>query len=188
MRILTLLSTLLVCGLAGSALAQIPDPRPRVAVIVVTLDDARQGQIKHGRSVIAALGLERFGRFQLIDPTIPLDDFHDCEEDSPDHGLAWCARFYLHRSLTPASPPHVVVAFDDRRPGGPSGREGGDMRALCFGRGAAPADAEAQDIWLWTDSARLHGAQDWERDQDALAACIEAAVSEIPGEPKPDPL
>ena len=59
------------------------------------------------------------------------------------------------------------------------------MRALCFGRGAEPADPAAQDIWLWTDSGRVHGVRDWNRDRDALAACIKAALSETPGEPKP---
>ena len=59
------------------------------------------------------------------------------------------------------------------------------MRVLCFGRGAAPSDPETQDAWLWTGSARVHGLQDWERDQMALAACIDAALSETPGEPRP---
>ena len=185
MRAASLLPALIACALAGPALSQVPDPRPAVAVVVVTVDDARQGQIKHGRNVLAALGDERFGRLRLIDPTIPLADFRDCEDRSPEYGLAQCARFYLHRALTPEAPAHVVVAFDDRRRGGPSGREGGDMRVLCFGRGAAPSDPETQDAWLWTGSARVHGLQDWERDQMALAACIDAALSETPGEPRP---
>lgn len=185
MRATSCLPALLVCGFAGPALAQVPDPRPALAVVVVTLDDARQGQIKHGRNLLAALGDERFGRFRLVDPTIPLDDFRDCEDRSPEYGLAHCARFYLRRALTPEAPPHVVVTFDDRRPSGPAGREGGDMRALCFGPGTEPSDPEAQDVWLWTASARMHGVQDWERDQTALAGCIRAALSETPAEPRP---
>lgn len=188
MRALILLTALALCGLAGPALSQAPDARTRAAVVVVTLDEARQGQIKHGQSVIAALGRERFGRFELIEPTIPLDDFHDCEDDSPEYRLPFCARFYLHRALTPESPPHVVVVFADRRRGASPEHGHGDMRALCFGRGAEPADARAQDIWLWTDSARVHGVNDWQRDQAALAACIDAALSETPGEPRPRPL
>ena len=188
MRALILSTALALCGPVAPALTQTAEPRPQVAVVVVTLDDARQGQIKHGRSVIAALGRERFGRYQLIEPTIPLDDFRPCEEDTPEYDLPYCARFYLYRALTPESPPHVVVVFADQRARDPSGRRGGDMRALCFGRGAGPADPEAQDIWLWTDSARVHGVNDWERDRDALAACIEAALSETPGEPRPRPL
>lgn len=178
MRALILLTALALCGLAGPALSQTANAPTRVAVVVVTLDEARQGQIKHGRNVIAALGCERFGRFDLIEPTIPLDDFHDCEDDNPERGLPFCARFYLHRALTPDSPPHVVVVLADRRPRASSDRSRGDMRALCFGRGAEPADAPAQDVWLWTDSARVHGVNDWERDKDALAACVDAALSE----------
>ncbi|MBX9461126.1 MAG: hypothetical protein KL785_08625 [Brevundimonas sp.] len=188
MRAASFLSALIAGGLAGPALSQVPDPRPALAVVVVTVDDARQGQIKHGRNVIAALGNERFGRLRLIEPAIPLDVFRECEDRSPEYGLAQCARFYLHRALTPETPPHVVVAFDDGRRGGPSGREGGDMRVLCFGRGSAPSDPEAQDTWLWTDSARVHGVQDWERDQTALAACIDAALSETTASPGPLPL
>lgn len=186
MRAASLLPALAACALAGPALSRPTDPRPTVAVIVVTVDEVRQGQARHGRNLIAALGNERFGRFRLIDPTVPLDDFRDCEDRSPEYGLARCARFYLHRALTPEAPPHVVVAFDDRRPGGPSGREGGDMRVLCFGQGAEPSNAEAQDAWLWTDSARVHGVQDWERDQTALAGCIEAAMAERPRRPEAD--
>ena len=188
MRPLILLTALALCGLAGPVLSRTPDARPRLAVVVVTVDQARQGQIKHGQSVIASLGHERFGGFELIEPTIPLDDFHDCEDDSPEYGLPFCARFYLHRALTPESPPHVVVVFADRRRGVSSEHGRHDMRALCFGRGAEPADAQAQDIGLWTGSARVHGVQDWERDKDALAACIGAALAETPGEPRPRPL
>lgn len=185
MRALSLLPALVAGGLACPALSQVPDPRPALVVVVVTVDDTRQGQIKHGRNLIAALGDARFGRFRLVDPTIPLDDFRDCEDDSPEYGLARCARFYLHRALTPGAPPHVVVAFADFRRPGPAGEERGDMRALCFGRGAEPSDAKAQDIRLWTGSARVHGVQDWERDQTALASCIEAALSETPAGARP---
>ena len=185
MRALTLLISLALGGLADPALSRSPEPRPEVAVVVVSLDEARQRQIKHGRNVIASLGHERFGRFQLVEPTIPVDDFRSCEEDTPEYGLAYCARFYLYRALTPESPPHVVVVFADQRPDASSDRRGGDMRALCFGPGTEPADPAAQDIWLWTDSGRVHGVRDWNRDRDALAACIGAALSETPGEPKP---
>ena len=185
MRTLILLTALTLAGLAGPALSQTLASRPEVAVVVVSLDDARQRHVKHGRNVITSLGHEQFGRFRLIEPTIPVDDFRSCEEDTPEFGLAHCARFYLNRSLTPESPPHVVVGFTDQRPGDPSGGQSGDMRALCFGPGAEPADPAAQDIWLWTDSGRLHGVRDWNRDRDALAACIKAALSETPGEPKP---
>ena len=185
MRTLTLVTAMTLGGMAGPVPSQTPASRPEVAVITVSQDEARQRQIKHGRNVIASLGHEQFGRFRLIEPTIPVDDFRSCEEDTPEFGLAYCARFYLHRSLTPDSPPHVVVVFADQRPGEPSEGRSGDMRALCFGPGAEPADPAAQDIWLWTDSGRVHGVRDWNRDRDALAACIKAALSETPGEPKP---
>lgn len=185
MRVVRFLSALALAALAGPALSQSPDPRPALAVVVLTLDDARQGQIKHGRQLIAALGDERFGSLRLVDPTIPQDDFSQCEDDSPEYGLPFCVRFLLHGSMTAEPPPHVVVVFDDRGPGEAAARERGDMRALCFGRGAEAADPEAQDIWLWTGSARIHGVRDWDRDMDALAACIVAALSETPGEPRP---
>ncbi|HZW16841.1 MAG TPA: hypothetical protein VFF66_11395 [Brevundimonas sp.] len=182
------LTALTLCGFADPGAARSSGARPQAAVVVVTLDDARQGQIKHGRSVIAALDGKRLGRVEVIEPTVPTDDFRACEDDTPEYGLAFCVRFYLSRSAAPESPPHVVVAFTDREQSVSQERGRGDMRALCFGRGAEPADAQAQDIWLWTDSARVHGINDWERDKDALAACIEAALSEAPGEPRPRPL
>ena len=184
MRTLSLLTAATLGALAGPALSQTLASRPEVAVVVVSLDDARQRHVKHGRKVITSLGHEQFGRFRLIEPTLPVDDFRSCEADTPEFGLAHCARFYLNRSLTPESPPHVVVAFTDR-PGDPSEGRSGDMRALCFGPGGESTDPAAQDIWLWTDSARLHGVRDWYRDRDALAACIGAALSETPVEPKP---
>jgi len=176
--------------LAGMLMAAGPQAaaatqRPEVAVVVVTLDEARQGQIKHGRSLLRVLGDERWGRLRLVEPTVPVEDFRDCEEDSADYGLDHCARFYLHRALTPGLTPHVVVAFADWNEASPRQRGGAEMRVLCFGRGAEAADAGAQDTWLWPDSARVHGVRDWERDQDALAACIEAAMSEPPEEPRP---
>jgi hypothetical protein len=163
------------------------EARPEVAVVVVTLDDARQGQIKHGRAVLGSLGHERFGGFRLIEPTIPLGAFPGCEDDSPRFGLEFCARFNLHRALTPDAPPHVVVVFDDQPANAPLHRGADEVRVMCFGRGAEAADPAAQDTWLWPDSARIHGVQDWNRDQQALAACINAALSETPGVPRPRP-
>ena len=184
MRALILLAGLALCGLAAPVLAQTAEPRPRAAVVVVTLDEARQGQIRYGRDLLAILGDERFGRFDWVEPTLPLDDFRECEDESPAYSLARCARFYLRRAGTPDAPPHVVVVFADRRPGASTERDDGDMRALCFGRGAAAADAKAQDIWLWTRAPLVHGVRDWDRDQAALAGCIEAAMAEPPGEPE----
>ena len=184
MRAASFLSALIACGLAGPALAQIPDPRPALAVVVVPVDEARQGQIKHGRRVLAALGDGRFGRFTLVEPTVPATDFESCEDDRPGPDLSFCARFYQHRADPPAPPSHVVVALADWTGPAPENHRG-TMRAQCFGRGAEAFDPKAQDIWLWPDSARVHGVRAWERDKDALAACIEAALSEPPGQPRP---
>ena len=73
MRALILLAGLALCGLAAPVLAQTAEPRPRAAVVVVTLDEARQGQIRYGRDLLAILGDERFGRFDWVEPTLPLE-------------------------------------------------------------------------------------------------------------------
>ena len=166
-------------ALASALWAQEPEPlRREVAVLVVTQDDLRQGQAKHGRSLLEVLGDERFGRYRWLEPTVPEGSFRSCEDDSPDHGLERCARFYLREGR--AGPSTVVVAFADWIGPSPRQRGGSEMRVLCYGRGAAAADPAAQDTWLWPDSARLRGVNDWNRDQDALAACIDAALAEEP--------
>lgn len=169
----------------GPQTAEAP-PRREVAVVVVTLDEARQGQVKHGRSLLGTLGDDRFGRYRWVEPTVPASDFQSCEDDHPHYGLNFCARFYLHRGWVEGAPPTVVVVFTDWNDVSPRERGGSEMRVLCYGRGAEAFDAGAQDTWLWPDSARLRGVRDWERDQDALAACIDAALSETPGVPRPD--
>lgn len=159
--------------------AQAAEPaRTEVAVVVVTTDDARQGQIKHGRSLLEVLGDERFGRYRWLESAVPAASFRSCEDGSPDGGLEGCVRFYLGEAG--AGPSTVVVAFADGP--GPSSRERGrgEMRVQCYGRGAAAADPTAQDTWLWPRSARLRGVNDWNRDRDALAACIDAALAEEP--------
>lgn len=162
-------------------------PRPEVAVVVVTLDDVRQGQVRHGEALLGVLADEEFGRYRRVAPTVPAADFQSCEDDAPDYGLNFCARFYLHRGWAEGAPPTVVVVFTDQdRRGPPDGRPGA-MRALCYGRGAQAANPDAQDAWLWPGSARMHGVSDWNRDLDALAACIDSALAETPGVPRPDP-
>jgi hypothetical protein len=179
----------LAAALALQATPAAQEQRPEVAVVVITLDSVRHGQIKHGQGVLASLGRERWGRYRMIEPTIPLESFTPCEDESPEYGLDFCARFYLHQELVPNSPPHVVVAFDDRRQDPESAlSRSGEMRVLCFGRGAEAADPKVQDTWLWPNSARVHGVNDWNRDLDAMAACIDAALSETPGVPRPRPL
>lgn len=173
----------LLAGLAATAQVS---PRPEVSVVVVTLDEARQGQSKHGRALLDTLGDDRFGRYAMRQPTIPTSEFPHCEDDHPDHGLNFCVRFNLHRAWTEGATPTVVVVFTDQGEGPEFHERSGRMRALCYGRGARAADPAAQDIWLWPASARVHGVRDWNRDRNALAGCIDAALSEPPGEPRPD--
>jgi hypothetical protein len=176
--LLSLLSFLGVCSVAVPALAQTGAARPRVAVVVVTLDQVRQVQAEHGRSGLRSLGDPQWGRFNFIDPALAPARFVSCEDDRADGQLDYCVRFYLTRAeLAAVAPPTVVVAFDDRPQGAPA-RRGGEMRVTCYGRGVVAADPDAQDIWLWPDSVRVHGVNDWQRDQDALEACIRAAASE----------
>lgn len=183
MRVLALLSALVLAGLATPAGARTADggaadPRARVAVVVVTLDQIRQIQARYGRSMLAALGDARWGQLDLADAAVSAEVFESCEENRADDQLDYCVRFYLTRAELPAdAPATVVVAFDDRAPGARD-RQGGEMRVTCYGRGVIPADADAQDTWLWPGSVRMHGVNAMNRDRDALAACITAAASE----------
>lgn len=188
MRTLMLVSTLVLAGSATPAGAQAVEPRPPIAVVVVTLDDVRQGQVKHGRSLLQSLGDESFGLYRWVEPTVSASDFQSCEDDHAHYGLNYCARFYLHRGWAEGAPPTVVVAFTDWNDVSPRHRGGSEMRVLCYGRGAVASDTRAQDTWLWPDSARVRGIGDWQRDQKALADCIDAALAEEPGVPRPDPL
>lgn len=178
-RPLPLLFVLSLCGLAAPALSQTPAARsrPQVAVVVVTLDQLRQIQAGYGRSALASLADEQWGRFAWTESTLAPDAFQSCEDERSDGRLDYCIRYYLTRAEMPAdAPPTVVVAFDDLPAA--ERRRGGEMGVTCFGRGVIPADAAAQDTWLWPGSARVHGVNDWNRDRDALAGCIEAAASE----------
>jgi hypothetical protein len=177
MRALACLLALLLCGSPGAAFCQTPAARPRVAVVVLTLDEVRQVQTRHGRSLLDRLGDDRWGRYDLVEPALSADLFDSCRDERTDGRLDYCVRYYLTRAeLSADAPPTVVVAFDDdpRR----TDSKPGQMRVSCFGRGVIPTDPAVQDTWLWPDSARVHGVRDWERDQDALAACIGAASSE----------
>jgi hypothetical protein len=178
MRLLTLLTAVALCGLAGPVLAQTVDARPRVAVVVLTLDEARQIQIRHGQRAIETLGSPQWGRFDFADPVVAPELFAPCQEERADQDLDYCVRFYLTRAELPAdAPPIVVVAFDDRSPEARD-RHGGEMRVTCYGRGVVAADPGAQDTWLWPDSVRMHGINDWVRDREAVESCITAAASE----------
>jgi hypothetical protein len=178
MRLLPLLSALVLSGLAGPALSQTTPARPRVAVVVVTLDEIRQLQARYGRGTLDLLGDVDWGRFEFTESALGPERFASCQNERSGRRLDYCIRFYLTRADAPAdAPPTVVVAFNDQdrqvRTRGPD-----EMQVVCFGRGVVPTDASAQTNWLWPTAARLHGSVDLERDRDALAACIEAAASE----------
>lgn len=174
---------MLILGLALAALLSGQDARSRlpVAVVEIIVDDARQGQIKHGRGLMRSLGAdEPWGRFDFSPAATPVSRFEPCEDRHPDHGLNYCVRYYLSRQSPAEGPPSVAVIFADR-PDKPRTRHPDEMRVLCYGRGVAPSDAAAQDIWLWPSSVRMHGMRDLDRDMDALDACIRAAAAEPPG-------
>ncbi|HEY1224094.1 MAG TPA: hypothetical protein VGE54_02600 [Brevundimonas sp.] len=169
------------------------EPPPRrpleVAVTVVTLDSLRQGQARYGGGALAALGDGPNAPLTLGPSTLTADLFGSCLDERMGQGLDYCIRFYLTRAEFPAdAPPPVVVVFDDDP--GPASRGYGEeeLRVTCFGRGLVPADAAAQDTWMWPGAARMHGVRDLQRDEDALAACIAAAASEpFAGLRQPDP-
>jgi len=189
MRALILLTALALCGLAGPALSQTPGPRPEVAVIVVTLDDITQLQARYGHSIVESLGRETWGRLTYVEPPLPASTFDECQDYRSPERLDHCIRFLLDRAGAAAhQPPIVVVVLDDQPRGTPPRRGADELKVNCFGPGKAPHDPAAQTTWLWPDALRIHGVQDLQRDQDALAACIDAALSETPGEPKPGPL
>lgn len=181
-----LFGLLLVAAVATPAGAQ---ERARIAVTVVTLDQLRQVQAGYALAALEALGDVRGGRFDWAPPALAPELFGPCVDRRMDLGLDYCVRFYLTRAELPAdAPPPVVVAFDDQPAPGPDrhGRE--TLRVSCFGRGVVPADAAAQDAWMWPGAERMHGMRDLERDRDALAACISAAASESwTGLRQPDP-
>lgn len=189
MRLLpSLVAALTLCAPAAPVVAQTTTARPRVAVVVVTLDQVRQIQVEHGRGTLASLGNEEWGRLTLAESTLAPDAFTSCRDERADRKLDYCIRFYLTRAeLAADAPPTVVVAFDDQTPGA-AHRQGERMRVTCYGRGIVAADAAAQDTWLWPGSVRMHGVNDWQRDRDALEACIKAAASEPwTGLRQPDP-
>jgi hypothetical protein len=179
MRILACLLVLLSTGAPGAALSQTPAERPRAAVVVLTLDQVRQVQTRHGLSLLEQLGDERWGRYDIVEAALSAELFEPCRDERVDGRLDYCVRYYLTRAVSPAeAAPTVVVAFDDDPRPANGGRKPGQMQVVCFGRGVVPADPAVQSSWLWPNSALMHGVNDWDRDEDALAACIGAAASE----------
>jgi hypothetical protein len=151
--------------------------KPRVAGVVVTLDDVTQGQTRYGRGTVELLGDARWGRFAYVAGP-DAEGWSSCQDGHTAEGLDRCIRFYARRAAAGLSAPLVVVTLDDQPPGAPVNRGPGEMSARCFGAGTAPPDAAAQATWLWPNAARMHGVNDEDRDRDALAASIAAAARE----------
>jgi hypothetical protein len=177
MRMLTWVSALAATAVAGPAVGQTAEPRPEIAIVVVTLDAVRQVQTRHGMNALSRLADPDWGRFEWVEPRLAPDTFSSCENDRAER-LDYCIRFYLTRAELPAdAAPTVVVVFDDYAPARPDGLEG-EMRVTCYGRGVVPAEPVAQDTWMLASSSYFHGTRRWDRDVDALGRCIAAAASE----------
>lgn len=150
-------------------------PRLTVAVLAVSLDDATQGQIRYGRTVVAGQGSE-YGTFEFSPPPISEDAFRDCVDDDLERA-ATCARFYIgHNNAREARPPLVVVLLTDA----PSDDQfkAGQLAVTCVGVGERPISPERQTIKLWPDAARVHGMQHAIVDRTAMHGCIAGAGAE----------
>ena len=159
-------------ALSGPALAP---PRLPVAVVVVSLDDATQGQIRYGRSVVAGTG-SAYGSFDFTAPPLEEAAFRDCLDRDLERA-ATCARFYIGRhNAREARPPMVVVLLAD------AARDdefkSGQLQVTCVGVGEAATQPERQTIRLWPGAARMHGMNDTLADRDAATGCIAAAGAE----------
>jgi hypothetical protein len=153
----------------------ISPPRLPVAVVVVSLDDATQGQIRYGRSVVATAGGDN-GSFEFTPP--PLDEaaFRACIDKDIERA-ATCARFYIgHENAREARPPIVVVLLADAT--ADDEFKAGQLQVSCVGVGEAPNSPERQTIRLWPDAVRVHGMNDLLADRNAITGCIAGAGAE----------
>lgn len=159
---------------AAAPAAQEPALR-RVAVVVVSLDDATQGQIRYGRTIVAATG-SGHGVFEFTPSPIEETAFQSCLDRSLDRA-AECARFYIgHNSARAARPPIVVVLLSDADADEES--RNGQLAVSCIGVGEAYSDPERQTIRLWPDAARVHGMNALLADRAAMTECIGSALAE----------
>lgn len=155
-------------------------PPPSAAVLVVTLDDARQDQMRYVRELVEEVGQSFSGREGALIRVIPAEasaaTFEPCIDDLHDGGVR-CARFYASRAPAEAAPLVVILVSDaeqaDRaRPGSAAVR--------CVGVGAGPTDPARQDTRVWPGAPMMHGVNAWMDDRAALAGCIAAAAAETP--------
>lgn len=152
-----------------------PPPRLPVAVVVVSLDDATQGQIRYGRWTVEAVGDET-GSFAFTPPPLEEAAFRACLDDELERA-ATCARFYIgHNNAREARPPVVVVLLADAATDDEF--KTGQLQAACVGVGEAATNPGRQTIKLWPDAARMHGVNDLTADRNAMTGCIAAAGAE----------
>ena len=152
-----------------------PPPRLPVAVVVVSLDDATQGQIRYGRGTVDAAGGES-GSFVFTPPPLEETAFRDCLDRDLERA-ATCARFYIgHNNAREARPPIVVVLLSDAA--ADEEFRTSQLEVTCVGVGEAATNPARQTIRLWPDAARVHGMNDLIADRNAITGCIAAAGAE----------
>lgn len=167
-------AVLLWLMVAAAPAAQEPAPR-EVAVVIVSLDDATQGQIRYGRTTVAATG-NGHGVFDFTRSPIEETAFESCRDRSLDRA-AQCARFYIgHHSARAARVPIVVVLLSDADADEES--RNGQLVVSCIGVGEAYSDPERQTIRLWPDAARVHGMNALIADRTVMTDCIRSALAE----------
>lgn len=166
-------------GLMAAAAPAAQEPTlHRVAVVVVSLDDATQGQIRYGRTTVAATG-NGHGVFDFTPSPIEEAEFESCLDRSLDRA-AQCVRFYIgHHTASAARPPVVVVLLSDADADEES--RNGQLAISCIGVGEAYSDPERQTIRLWPDAARVHGMNALIADRAAMTECIGSALAESGG-------
>jgi len=156
-------------------LAPIQAPRLPASVVVVSLDNATQGQIRYGRETVSELGSER-GSFDFSPSPIAEEAFQPCIDDRLDRA-ATCARFYIgYQNARDARPPLVVVLLSDAD----QDNDGkyGQLEVTCVGAGEAASSPEKQTIRIWPDAARMHAPNDLMTDRSAMTDCISSARAE----------
>jgi hypothetical protein len=155
-------------------------PPPSAAVLIVTLDDARQDQMRYVRELaddVARSFSRREGALiDMVPSAASVAAFQPCIDDLHDGGVR-CARFYAARAPAEAAPLVVILVSDagqaDRaRPGSAAVR--------CVSVGAGPTDPVRQDTRVWPGAPMMHGVNEWMDDRAALAGCIAAAAAEAP--------
>lgn len=162
----------LLIALGGPASLQSPGP---VGVVVVSLDDATQGQIRYGRSTVAAVG-GQYGSLTFVPPPLGEAAFRDCLDRDLERAET-CARFYIgHNQARATRPPIVVVLLSDAD--ADHRFRNSQLEVSCVGVGDGATDPGQQTIRLWPDAARVRGMNDQIADQNAMTGCIAAAAAE----------